>query len=337
MTIDVHTHYFPEPVADMFRSRTKAPWIERVSGGGERLHLPVNVLAFTEDYLDMDARLAFMDRMGVDAQLLSLAGLFGADSLPVEEAQPICETFNTEAAALHRSHPERFACLAALPFADMDTALAEYRRGRELGLAGAVLPMNFFDSLEQAERLRPLFDLAEALGGHLFLHPGPRPDQRPDLKAGAQAPFSDNGVYRSSLEVQNKVGQAMVTLLMTDFLDGYGNLTVHVANLAGTLPAVVERLDHLVITRDPDAPMPSSMMKRVAVDCSSFGTETIEFAAKFIGAEHILLGTDCPIFRTDRTISGIEATRLSAPEKQAILHGNAVRLLSGVWPALGES
>ena len=230
-------------------------------GGGERLHLPVNVLALTEDYIDMDARLAFMDRMGVDAQLLSLAGLFGADSLPVEEAQPICETFNNEAAALQRSHPERFACLAALPFADMDAALAEYRRGRELGLVGAVLPMNFFDSLEQAERLRPLFDLAEALGGHLFLHPGPRPDQRPDLKAGTPAPFSDNGVYRSSLEVQNKVGQAMVTLLMTDFLDGYGNLTVHVANLAGTLPAIVERLDHIVITRDPDAPLPSSMMR----------------------------------------------------------------------------
>ena len=25
MTIDVHTHYFPGPVADMFRDRTKAP------------------------------------------------------------------------------------------------------------------------------------------------------------------------------------------------------------------------------------------------------------------------------------------------------------------------
>ncbi len=334
MPVDVHTHYLPDALVQALREREQAPRIVAVEGE-ERLIMPAGHLVFSRDYVDMDKRLSFMDEVGVDAQLLSLAGLFGIDSLPAAEAAPLCRLFNDDAATLMKSHPKRFGCVAALPFADMEAVLAEYRRAwTELGLIGAILPMNYFDSLESAQALRPLFDLADDLGGHLFLHPGPRPDQRRDL-AGEMAPaHKDNLLERAALDVQHRVAQAMVTLLMTDFLDGYANLTLHAANLGGTLPAVVERMDHMTIVRAPNAPLPSSRLKRVMIDCSSLGTETIEFAAKFFGPEHIMLGTDCPIFRTDRTMAAIQATDLSAADKESMLHGNAARMLSKVWPEL---
>lgn len=332
MTIDVHTHFMPESVVEMLRARTKPPFVDTDVDGVDWFHLPVNKLRLTSDYIDMDARLAFMDEVGVDAQLLSFAGLFGADSLPTEEAMPIVQAFNDQAAQLMQAHPKRFGCLADLPFADMDAAVVEYRRARnELGLLGAILPINYFLSREVAEQIRPVFEVVKEIGGYLFIHPGPRPDQRPDLADGAPPPYGDSSMHRSSLDVQSRVGHAMVTLLMTDFLDDYPDVAVHVANLGGTLPGTIERMDHMSEQRLPDAPKPSSHLRKLHIDCSSLGPRSLEMAVHFFGAELIMLGTDCPIFRTDRSLAAIEAADITEDEKQAIRHDNAANLLGELW------
>ncbi|MAF48395.1 MAG: amidohydrolase family protein [Rhodospirillales bacterium] len=334
MAIDLHTHYIPETVAEMLRRRGKAPMI--VPGdGSENFHIASGVLPFWPEYMDMAGRLTYMDGLGVTAQLLSLAGLFGTDSLPAAEALPIAQAFNDDVSRLAAANPDRFQGLASLPFDDLDAAVAEYRRARtELGLIGAILPNNFFLSLDSAEKLTPLFDAANQLGGHIFIHPGPRPDQRPDLEDGFTAPRRDNAMARAALDVQSAVGHAMVTLLFTDFLDAHPNISVHVANLGGTLPDVIERIDHMSVTRTPDAPLPSSRLRRLHVDCSSLGRRAIEIAASLFGPEHIVFGTDCPIFRTDWSLNAIDAASLSETEKEAIRWRNAAELLAPLWPEL---
>ncbi|MBT3550032.1 MAG: amidohydrolase family protein [Rhodospirillaceae bacterium] len=335
MAIDLHTHYLPEPVADMMRARTSAPFIS-AGDGGETFHMPNGTLAINAAYHDMDARLEFMDGIGVRAQMLSLAGLFGADSLPAEEALPFCRAFNDHVSELAGRNKSRFAGLASLPFADMDAAVAEYERGRnELGLIGAILPNNFFLTLDWAEKIRPVMDAANRLGGHIFIHPGPRPDQRADLAPGHTPSVRDNAFARAALDVQSMVGHAMVTLLFTDYLDAYPDLSLHVANMGGTLPDVIERIDHVVVTRTPDEPLPSSMARGVHVDCSSLGPRAIEIAVSLFGPEHIVFGTDCPIFRTDWSLKAIDSAQLSETEKEGIRTGNAAQLLAGVWPELG--
>jgi predicted TIM-barrel fold metal-dependent hydrolase len=137
MTIDMHAHFVPAPMAEYLRKRSEAPWIEAMPGGTERIHLPIGALEFGDDYSDMAGRIAFMDARGVDRQVLSFPGLFGLDSRPADEAAPLLRLFNDEVAAVSRAQPDRFTGLAALPFADMDRAVAELRRGcTELGLAG---------------------------------------------------------------------------------------------------------------------------------------------------------------------------------------------------------
>ncbi|MEE2760675.1 MAG: amidohydrolase family protein, partial [Pseudomonadota bacterium] len=284
MAFDLHTHYLPEPVAEMLRARNQAPAIRPGDRAGEIFQMPGGTLNIDNAYWDIDERLAFMDREGVRAQLLSLAGLFGADSLPTEEALPICRAFNDHVAALAGSNRTCFAGLASLPFADMEMAVAEYERAREeLGLIGAILPNNFFLSLDSAEKIQPVMEAANRLGGHIFIHPGPRPDQRTDLKFGQAPNIRDNPLARAALDVQSLVGHAMVTLLFTDYLNDFPDLSLHVANLGGTLPDVIERIDHLIVTRTPEVPLPSTMVSRVHVDCSSLGPRAIEIAASLFG------------------------------------------------------
>ena len=147
-----------------------------------------------EAFYNMESRLSFMEDNGVEHQILSFPGLFGVDSLQVDECASLLQAFNNDTAKLCKNNPDQFSGLAALPLADMDLATKEYRRARlELGLIGAILPINGFISLAHANRMTPLFELAEKIGGHLFIHPGPRPDETPPPGSPRPIPpFADN-------------------------------------------------------------------------------------------------------------------------------------------------
>ena len=300
--------------------------------GSERIHLPIGALAFGDDYSDMDARIAFMDARDVDRQVLSFPGLFGLDSLPVGECGALLRLFNDEVAALSRAQPARFTGLAALPFADMEAAVAELRRGcTELGLAGAILPNNAFLTIAEAEKLRPVFEAGNEIGVHFFIHPGRRPDEvpPPGTAANTDDPFPDLGFARQALNVQANVAHATATLLFSDFLDDYSNVTVHMANLGGTLPMVIERMEQVVETRGIEGDRPMTRTRRLHVDCSSLGARALELAVSIFGADRIVMGTDCPIFSTDWTLAAIRDANVSDADRQAILQGNAERLLGG--------
>jgi len=330
MTIDMHTHFVPEQMAAALRQRTEPPWIEAMPDGSERIHLPIGVLDFGDDYSDMAARIAFMDARGVDRQVLSFPGLFGLDSLPAAECAPLLRLFNDEVAALSKAYPDRFTGLAALPFADMEMAAAELRRGcTELGLAGAILPNNAFLTITEAEKLRPVFEAGNDIGVHFFIHPGRRPDEVPPPGAtDTDDPFPDLAFARQALNVQANVAHATATLLFSDFLDDYSNVSVHMANLGGTLPMVIERMEQVVETRRIDVARPMTQTKRLHVDCSSLGARALELAVSIFGADRIVMGTDCPIFSTDWTLAAIRDANIADADRQAVLHGNAERLLA---------
>lgn len=325
MAIDLHAHWVPPELARALRERSGAvPRIEPLPSGGERLVMPIGTLAFHEGYVEPAVRIEFMERTGVRRQMLSLPGLFGVDSLPLAQAQPLVRGFNDALADLCRAHPSRFSGVAALPLADMDAAVAELRRARrELGLLGAILPVDGFLSEAEAARLAPLLAAGNELGAHFFVHPGRMPGDHP-----LPAPPPDHELARRALAVQHEVGEAMVTLLLSEFLKPWPDVTVHVANLGGTFPAVVERMDHMVQLRDPSRPLPSSRARTVWVDCSSLGAGALQQAVRVFGADRVVLGTDCPIFDTQRTLAAVRGAGLTADGQERILSGNASALLA---------
>ena len=323
--IDLHAHWVPPQLADALRQRHGlVPRLEMLANGSERLVMSIGTLGFSEAYTNPTLRLAHMAQQGVARQMLSLPGLFGIDSLPLDQAAPLVRGFNDACAQLCQDHPEHFCGLAALPWANLDAAVAELRRARlELGLLGAILPVDAFRSEATAARIRPVFEAAEALGAHFFVHPGRMPDSGDLPKAPP-----DHDLARRALAVQHEVGEAMVTLLLSDFLHPWRHVTVQVANLGGTFPAVVERMDHMLALREPGRALPSSRAHGVWVDCASLGPQALEQAVAVFGADRVVLGTDDPIFDTAKTLAGIAQSRLSQTDQARILHGNAAALLA---------
>jgi predicted TIM-barrel fold metal-dependent hydrolase len=132
----------------------------------------------------------------------------------------------------------------------------------------------------------------------------------------------------------------MVTLCLTDFLTSYPDVTVYVHNLGGNIPYETERMDHRSLLDTPDEDLPSARFRRAArvyVDCNSFGSRAIEAAVTLYGAERILCGTDGTEFGCEWTRKALDEARISAHERELILHGNAEGLLARrLAPALRE-
>jgi len=321
--IDFHCHWVPEALAEALRARTEPPMI-RVTDGVERIIVYRELLPLLDDLIDMDQRLAFMDANSVDIQVLSFPGLFGVDSLPADEAAPLLDIFNEALAAEIPVRNHRLAGMAALPIADMDLCVQELQKGMtERGFIGAIVPANGFVNRQAAAYFEPLLAEANRLGAHLFIHPGPMPGA-----TGESANEADNAALRHIvLNVQALLSEVTMTVTMTDLLDPYPDLTVQVANLGGTMPFIIERLDHVVERRQPDAPLPSSRMNRIYVDTSSFDTQGIEAAARVFGPERVLFGSDCPIFSTERIQDAMDRLPRSSTEIAMMRRDNGAAIL----------
>jgi predicted TIM-barrel fold metal-dependent hydrolase len=323
--IDLHAHWLPPVMAQALRQRhNQVPRIDTLADGSEQMVMPCGTLTFTADYTATSQRLAHMDQMGVAKQMLSLPSLFGIDSLPLDQSAPLVCIFNDACAGLCQAHPQRFCGLAALPWVNMDAAVAELRRARlKLGLLGAILPVDAFVNEASVARLLPLFEAAEDLGAHFFVHPGRMPDS-PALPLASP----DHDLARQALAVQHDVGQAMLTLLLSDFLRPWRNITVQVAHLGGSFAAVVERLDPTQSLRDTTRAVPSRQARAVWVDCASLGPRALEQAVAVFGADRVVLGTNGPVCDATKTLSAIRHSRLSAADQALILQGNAAGLLA---------
>ena len=327
MLIDTHAHYYGEALFRALGRRAAVPRVE--SDGGDRFMVtPTSRFLLQGGFVDVDARLGWMQAQGVDHQLITFPGALGPDVLPLAEAAPIVHDVNDELAQICRTHPTWFTALAGLPLANVDAAIAELERAIGLGLRGAIIPSNYCESLAIMAWLDPVFDAASRLGAHLMIHPGLRHDE--DL---APRRYDDLGIHRAStIDLHNGISHAVTTLIHADLDERFRGMSVQVVNLGGAFPMLVERMDHIIATRTPAAPRPSTLLGRLVFDTASLGPRAIEMGVAVLGAERIMLGSDYPIFDSAVSVQALADARITPAERAAIASGTARRVLRPLSP-----
>jgi aminocarboxymuconate-semialdehyde decarboxylase len=325
--IDTHAHYYGEALFQALARRDGVPRVE-LDGADRFMVTPTSRFALRGGFVDLAVRLAWMERQGIDHQLITFPGALGPEVLPADEAAPIVRDVNDELAAVCTAHPRRFTALAGLPMASIDLALTELERAcRKLRLRGAILPSNYFSSLATMAYLRPVLEAASALSAHLMVHPGQRHDE-----SLAPRRYDDLAMHRAStVDLHNGLSHAVVTLIHAELGVHYPGASFQVVNLGGTFPMLVERMDHVVATRDPDAPRPSALVGGLVFDTASLGPRSLEMAVAVLGAERIMLGTDYPIFDSAVATDALVEARLSETARASVASGTAMRVL-GLTP-----
>ena len=324
--IDMHAHFYGGGLVEALHARSRRPYLRTRDDGVEVMVAMNAEFPFKPDYFDHHVGVAQMRAQGLTHRMLTFPGALGVDVLPVAEAAAAISAFNDYLAKLGTETGGTLIGLAGLLMADPVLAASELRRIRyDLGLPGAILPSNYFNSIAGMQSLAPLLAAADETGSLLMLHPG--------LKAGEEPPPlpDDHPQYRTSaVALQAQASQNVLTLVLSDVLDAFPRICFQVVNLGGTLPFIFERMESIARHRNADEPFPTERLRRIWYDCASLGPRALEAAAKLYGADRIMMGSDYPIFFDSPYDRAVRPAALDDEDKERIAGGTAAALLDRV-------
>jgi aminocarboxymuconate-semialdehyde decarboxylase len=276
---------------------------------------------------DATQRIARMDSIGVEIQVLSLTWRLFLYDLPARVAVPIAEQVNEDMATLIQAHPTRFRAFAQLPLQDPDESIRSLERWMAVdGFVGACLGTDVDGREWDDAVLFPVLEAAQALGAVLFFHPA---DRRPDARL---ARFHLQNLIGNPLETTI----AIAALIFGGVLDRLPDVRMCFAHAGGFAPAGIGRFDHGYTirpeTRAVAAHLPSEYLRRLSFDSVTHGEIALRRLIDTVGIDRVVLGSDDPadmgVLDPVGFVRG--CTSLTEAEQSAIIGSNAQRLLARV-------
>jgi aminocarboxymuconate-semialdehyde decarboxylase len=271
---------------------------------------------------DMTDRLARMDAMGVDIQVLTASlvhqGLKWADA---QTSLRLARTTNDWIANAVPGQPARFVGLGTLPLHVPALVIAELDRCmRELGLRGVGISSTAGGMELGDPQLAPFWAEAEALGALVYIHPGGNRDRR-----------------FKRWHLWNSVGQAfeeamaISSLIYDGVLERHPMLKICVSHGGGYMPYYMGRIDRNYVekanTRVNMTKPPVEYLRMLYYDSCVYDRPVLQHLVDKVGADRVVLGSDYPVGET-KPIEFVRGTEtLTEAHKDKIVAGNAAALL----------
>ncbi len=188
--------------------------------------------------LDIGAgRLAHMDAIGVDMQVLSLTSP-GVQVFETDLATRLTAESNDALAAAVRAHPTRFAGLAAIAPQDPVAAAKEIERAAtKLKLSGLIVNSHTKGEYLDAPKFRPIFEAAQAHDLPIYLHPR-------EPAASWVGPYLDYALWFAGWGFAAETGLHAMRMIMSGLFDRYPKLKIVLGHMGEGLPFWLQRIDN---------------------------------------------------------------------------------------------
>jgi len=323
MTIDIHTHFIPpEFVADARAGRAvDHVALQRRDGREWLVHPQGYSYPLSPEFFDLDAKLREMDRLGIDAAVLSLTPTLFFYWLEAGAAADFCRQANDSLTAFV-ARSDRLHGIASVPLQQPEAAAGELRRAvRDLGLRGAEIGTTVEQLPLDDRRFDPFFAAAAELDVPVLLHPyyvGTRPNL---------ADFYMTNLTGNPLETCIAASR----MILSGCLDRHPALKVILVHAGGFMPYQIGRLDHgFRVRAETNAAVsspPSSYLRRFWYDTITHASVPLGFLVDLVGPDRVMLGTDLPFDMADvRGREHLSAIGLEPPTLEAVTSGNAMML-----------
>ena len=288
MIIDTHGHLVPLDLLDAIRKeRARFPSLRVIEDGGGFAFAFAGgkpTRPVSKPLSDVAARIAWMDKQGIDRQVVGgWVDAFGYD-LPPAEGEAWSNLTNAALAATARAE-KRFVPLATVPLQDGQRAAAVLKMAMADGFPGVMigtLPRGIGSVLD-APDLDPFWQAADETGAVVHIHPS----------------FDAGDLRVNDYGLQNAVGR------ISDALVAVGRLVFsgHVARYAAArfvvpmggaaLPFLFGRLKRNHATT-PGVADPVEALGRIYTDTILHDPRVLRFVVDMLGADRLMLGSDMP-------------------------------------------
>jgi len=327
--IDMHCHALAPAVEPLVAGHPgkQAEWaaFTKAQGDASNAHNAAVMLPQAGPRLtSLAARIADMDAMGVDIQVLSPSPSQNCYWAEPELAREVVRLQNEAIAEACATHPERLLGFANVAMQHPQIAAAQLEHAvKELGFRGVQISTQIDGADLGDPKFAPFWAKAEALGAVVFIHPfGTTLGQRLD-----------------QWYLFNVVGQPLETtvalshLIFGGVLDRHEKLKILAAHGGGYLPSYIGRAEHGYRVR-PEAGQPKHrpsdyLRRQIWMDTLVCEPAVLDNLVRQYGASRLVVGTDYPFDMGAYDIHALldALPGLDAAQREAILGGNARRLL----------
>ena len=326
MITDVHAHCIPAEFRAWLEAADPSSGIRIVDtarGPGVEMGGKVTSQALRDDLSDFDARLAAMDRQGVDVQVLAGWIDLTAYELTAEQASVYVRVQNEALAGEAGRRPDRFKAMGTVPLQDAGAAVHELDYAMdELGMVGVELATTVDGAYIDRLDLDPFWAAAEAKGAFVLLHP-----MTPLTGVDTSKYFMDNMVARPA-----ESSIAAAGLILSGVFERFPNLKLCLVHGGGFTPFQIGRLDKGYEMKPGLAAQhiskpPKEYLKQLYLDTVVHDPAALRYIVDLMGADHVLLGTDYPFEMGEADpVRFVRSAGLDVETETAILSGNAARL-----------
>lgn len=274
-----------------------------------------------------EARLAAMDRIGVEKAVLSLSGPGVQAERNTARAIRRAQECNDFLAEQITQRPDRYAGFAHLAMQDPNAAADELERSvRELGLSGAMINGQTHGAYLDDDRFSVFWERAADFGAPVYIHPYNPPDL-PYMYHGHPELFGP--VWSWTVETGNHA----LRILFSGLFDRYPAAQLILGHMGETLPYQLWRFDsRWEISNRGDMRLehkPSEYFRRnihvtTAGVCSD---EPLRCAIDAMGADRVMFSVDYPFERPEEAGDWIDNAPLSPEERRLVCEQNAKTLL----------
>ena len=325
MRFDLHTHYYPPAYFDLIE-RSGGDFSFGTSPTGQRIirYRGARFFGVTAPMTDVERRIADMDRVGIDTEVLSLSTpnvYFVEGRAQADVARMVNDAY----ADLAARRPGRFMGFASIPMDDPDAALRELERALEdLRMQGVVLLSNIRGRALADPIYRPFFEEADRRRACVFVHP---------MIPAASEAFTEY-VLGPIVGFPFDTTVAIAKLCYAGVFKDLPHVRWLVAHAGGAIPYLMERLDSgwrdFAECRAHIDAAPSTYLRTLYYDTVTFSAHNLRLLRDLVGADHMAMGSDYPhlLGSIERAVSSIDEMDFAPAEKERIFSGTALAIMN---------
>lgn len=335
MRIDVHSHYLPDPYVDLLLELDTPVGLETDGNDLYMIHrwsgtasvASGNRIPVTEGFVDIDARVDWMEEHDIDRTLVSVSTPNPlADAFTADQSTRLVRAINDGYATAQASYPDHIAGLGMLPLRDPAAAKAEVDRiANDLELCGIALPTTVPDGKLSDPALAPVFDAVDDAGLTAFIHPhGNRLSETLEADESFLNPLV---VFPTDTTFQ------IARLIYDGFFDAH-DFDVVLSHMGGALLHLAGRLDRGRREIDDPGAAPArpviEYLREFYYDTICFHRPALAAAVETVGVDQLVFGTDYPFDEedVDTGLADLRAILPDAADRDQVLRTTALDLFA---------
>src|SRR5713226_4649791 len=328
--IDIHHHYFPPELINEIKQHGKSLGIEYYPPKdsqtssfsfsfpkGNRLNLDPRLA-------EVDKRVEIMTQGKITIATVEVQTSAVGYELDGDRGESWSKLYNEAIQNLVKQRPDRFAGIATVPLQDPPRAARVLEHAvRDLKMSGVTLASNVVGKYYDSKDFDPFWKKAEELDVLMIMHP--------EWVAGSDkmGGYGLRTVCGNPADTTLSVGY----MIYSGVFDRFPKLKLALLHGGGFFPYHLGRFDRGFSVRGEGRAIqasqtPSRYLKNLYFDNLVYRVETVDYLRRMVGTERVMVGTDYPYELGDwMAVEKIEALNCTEAEREAMLYGNARRLL----------